>query len=267
MKKFGFVLFMLAMALMLTGSALAQNAGDNSVYFVSYYSNANTAGAPDGVVRAINDGDQATTASEGIENGPLWATFYIFDDSEELQSCCACLVTSDGIVSESVNKQLTNNEFTGRAEIMDAPGVGGLGGTYGGNPLACAAALAVIETLERDNLPARAEQIGGRFDARARAWKKRWPLIGDVRGLGAMRALELVRPGATREPAKEETDKVLQHCHGHGLILVSAGSYGNVIRLLMPLIITDAQFDEGLDVLEGALMHVAESVEAAPRHA
>jgi hypothetical protein len=117
MKKFGFVLFMLAMALMLTGSALAQNAGDNSVYFVSYYSNANTAGAPDGVVRAINDGDQATTASEGIENGPLWATFYIFDDSEELQSCCACLVTSDGIVSESVNKQLTNNEFTGRAEI------------------------------------------------------------------------------------------------------------------------------------------------------
>jgi hypothetical protein len=117
MKKFGFVLFMLAMALMLTGSALAQNAGDNSVYFVSYYSNANTAGAPDGVVRAIYDGDQATTASEGIENGPLWATFYIFDDSEELQSCCACLVTSDGIVSESVNKQLTNNEFTGRAEI------------------------------------------------------------------------------------------------------------------------------------------------------
>jgi hypothetical protein len=117
MKKLGFVLFMLAMALMLTGSALAQNAGDNSVYFVSYYSNANTAGAPDGVVRAINDGDQATTASEGIENGPLWATFYIFDDSEELQSCCACLVTSDGIVSESVNKQLTNNEFTGRAEI------------------------------------------------------------------------------------------------------------------------------------------------------
>jgi hypothetical protein len=117
MKKFGFVLFMLAMALMLTGSALAQNAGDNSVYLVTYYSNANTAGAPDGVVRAINDGDQATTASEGIENGPLWATFYIFDDSEELQSCCACLVTSDGIVSESVNKQLTNNEFTGRAEI------------------------------------------------------------------------------------------------------------------------------------------------------
>jgi len=117
MKKLGFVLFMLALALMLGGNALAQTVGDNSVYFVSYYSNANTTGAPDAVVRAINDGDQATTAFEGVENGPLWAAFYIFDDSEELQSCCACLVTSDGIVSESVNKQLTSNEFTGRAEI------------------------------------------------------------------------------------------------------------------------------------------------------
>ena len=118
MKKCGLVLFMLALALMLTGSALAQTpVGNNSVYFVTYYSNANTAGAPDGVVRVINDGDQATSAPEGVENGPLWAAFYIFDDSEELQSCCACLVTSDGLLSESVNKQLTNNEFTGRAEI------------------------------------------------------------------------------------------------------------------------------------------------------
>src|SRR5271155_5050904 len=116
MKKLGLALFVLTLALMLTGNALAQNVGDNSVYFVTYYSNANTAGAPDSVVRAINDGDQATNASEGMENGPLWAAFYIFDDSEELRSCCACLVTSDGIVSESVNKQLTYDEFTGRGE-------------------------------------------------------------------------------------------------------------------------------------------------------
>jgi 4-aminobutyrate aminotransferase/(S)-3-amino-2-methylpropionate transaminase len=169
------------------------------------------------------------------------------------------------ISAKSIADGLPLAAVTGRAEIMDAPSLGGLGGTYGGNPLACAAALAVIEALECENLPARAEQIGARFDARAREWKKRWPLIGDVRGLGAMRALELVRPGATREPAKEETDKVLRHCLEHGLILVSAGSYGNVIRLLMPLVITDDQFDEGLQVLEGALMHVAESVEAAPR--
>ena len=176
-------------------------------------------------------------------------------------------ITPDILVSaKSIADGLPLAAVTGRAEIMDTPGVGGLGGTYGGNPLACAAALAVIETLERENLPARAEQIGTRFDARAREWKKRWPLIGDVRGLGAMRALELVRPGATREPAKEETDKVLRHCLEHGLILVSAGSYGNVIRLLMPLVITDQEFDEGLQVMEDALMSVAESLEAAPRH-
>jgi 4-aminobutyrate aminotransferase / (S)-3-amino-2-methylpropionate transaminase / 5-aminovalerate transaminase len=177
-------------------------------------------------------------------------------------------ITPDILISaKSIADGLPLAAVTGRAEIMDAPGVGGLGGTYGGNPLACAAALAVIETLERENLSVRAEQIGARFDARAREWKKRWPLIGDVRGLGAMRALELVRPGATREPAKEETDKVLRHCLEHGLILVSAGSYGNVLRLLMPLVITDEQFDEGLRVLESALMHVAESVEAAPHRA
>jgi hypothetical protein len=130
MKTCGFVLFMLASALMLTGNALAQNAGDNSVYFVTYYSNANTAGtistevtgavatgAPDAVVRIINDGDQATSDREGVENGPLWASFYIFDDSEELRSCCACLVTADGLLSESVNKQLTSDEFTGRGQI------------------------------------------------------------------------------------------------------------------------------------------------------
>jgi hypothetical protein len=117
MKKLGFVLFMLAMALMLTGSALAQNVGDNSVYFVTYYSNANTTGAADEVVRIVNDGDLATSAPEGVENGPIWADFYIFDDSEELQSCCSCLVTADGLLSESVNKELTNDEFTGRAEI------------------------------------------------------------------------------------------------------------------------------------------------------
>jgi 4-aminobutyrate aminotransferase/(S)-3-amino-2-methylpropionate transaminase len=176
-------------------------------------------------------------------------------------------ITPDILLSaKSIADGLPLAAVTGRAEIMDAPGVGGLGGTYGGNPLACAAALAVIETLERENLPARAEQIGTRFDARAREWKKRWPLIGDVRGLGAMRALELVRPGATREPAKEETDKVLRHCLEHGLILVSAGSYGNVIRLLMPLVITEQEFDEGLQVMEDALMSVAESLEPAPRH-
>ena len=151
---------------------------------------------------------------------------------------------------------------------MDAPGVGGLGGTYGGNPLACAAALAAIAILERENLSARAEQLGARFESRAKEWKKRWPLIGDVRGLGAMRALELVRSTDQREPAKEEAEQVLRHCRERGLILLSAGTYGNVLRVLVPLVVTTEQFDEGLNVLEASLATVAESqVETAPRRA
>jgi 4-aminobutyrate aminotransferase / (S)-3-amino-2-methylpropionate transaminase / 5-aminovalerate transaminase len=177
-------------------------------------------------------------------------------------------ITPDILISaKSIADGLPLAAVTGRAEIMDAPGVGGLGGTYGGNPLACAAALAVIVTMERENLPARAEKLGQRFDARAREWKQRWPLIGDVRGLGAMRALELVRSGTSREPAKEETEQVLRHCLERGLILISAGTYGNVVRLLLPLVTTDEQFDEGLEILEDALLHVAESLQAAPHHA
>jgi 4-aminobutyrate aminotransferase/(S)-3-amino-2-methylpropionate transaminase len=172
------------------------------------------------------------------------------------------------VCAKSIAGGLPLAAVTGRAEIMDAPGVGGLGGTFSGNPVACAAALAILEIFERDNLSARAEKIGQRFAARAREWKNRWPLIGDVRGLGAMCALELVRPGEARHPAKEETEQVLRYCHEHGLILLSAGSYGNVIRILVPLVVTDEQFDEGLAVIEGALAAVVESrLEAAPRPA
>src|SRR5262249_47497146 len=146
----------------------------------------------------------------------------------------------------------------GRSEIMDAPGPGGLGGTFAGNPLACAAALAVLDMFERENLSERANDLGARFQKRAKEWQKRWPLIGDVRGLGAMQAIELVRSPETREPAPEETKQITQYCYEHGLILLTAGSYSNVIRLLVPLVITDEQMDEGLDVLEAALHLVAE---------
>ena len=119
MKRLGLLLLpILAITLLLGGNAFAQNVGDNSVYFVTYYSNANTAGAPDGTLRIINDGDNATIPSgEGVENGTLWAAIYVFDDSQELRSCCACQITSDGLLSESVNKELTANEFTGRGEM------------------------------------------------------------------------------------------------------------------------------------------------------
>jgi 4-aminobutyrate aminotransferase/(S)-3-amino-2-methylpropionate transaminase len=147
---------------------------------------------------------------------------------------------------------------TGRADIMDAPGAGQLGGTFAGNPAACEAALAVLDIIEKENLCARANALGERFRKRAGKWQAQWDLVGEVRGLGAMQALELVRSKLTRQPADEETRQVSQYCYEHGLVTITAGSYSNVIRLLMPLVITDAQMDEAMDVLEAALAHVAE---------
>jgi 4-aminobutyrate aminotransferase/(S)-3-amino-2-methylpropionate transaminase len=156
---------------------------------------------------------------------------------------------------------------TGRAEIMDAPGPGSLGGTYCGHPLSCAAALAAIETIEKDGLLARSTAIGERFEKRARGWQEKWPLVGDVRGLGGMCAMELVRNAETREPADSETKEIVKHCYEHGLILISAGTFNNVVRLLVPLVVTDEQFNEGMGVIEAALAGVAERKHAALSHA
>jgi 4-aminobutyrate aminotransferase/(S)-3-amino-2-methylpropionate transaminase len=156
---------------------------------------------------------------------------------------------------------------TGRAEIMDAPGVGGLGSTFAGHPLSCVAALAAIETIEKDGLLARSSLLGKRFEERAGAWQKKWALIGDVRGLGGMCALELVRDRETREPADREAKEIGHYCYEHGLITISAGTYNNILRILVPLVITDEQFEEGLGVLEAAISSVAESKQAALSHA
>ena len=151
---------------------------------------------------------------------------------------------------------------TGRAEIMDTPGPGSLGGTFCAHPLSCAAALAVIETIEKQSLLARSAAIGERFEKRALGWQKNWDLVGDVRGLGGMCAMELVRNAATREPADSETKQITRYCYEHGLITIIAGTFNNVIRILVPLVVTDEEFDEGLDVIEAALASVA-----APKHA
>jgi 4-aminobutyrate aminotransferase/(S)-3-amino-2-methylpropionate transaminase len=161
-------------------------------------------------------------------------------------------------MAKSLTGGLPMAAVTGRAEIMDAPGPGQLGGTFSGNPAACEAALAVLDMIDRNNLSARANLLGERFRQRAVKWQSQWELIGDVRGLGAMQAIELVRSKTTRQPADEETKQVAQYCYEHGLVLITAGSYGNVIRLLMPLVVTDEQMDEALDVLESALASVAE---------
>ena len=142
---------------------------------------------------------------------------------------------------------------TGRAEIMDSVHVGGLGGTYGGNPLACVAALATIEEMERLNLPARAQKIGEKLRGRALEWQKEHLMVGDVRGLGAMVAIEFVKDRKTKEPAKEFNVALVKRCVEHGVILIYAGTHSNVLRYLVPLVITDAQLDEGLDVIEHQL--------------
>jgi 4-aminobutyrate aminotransferase/(S)-3-amino-2-methylpropionate transaminase len=145
---------------------------------------------------------------------------------------------------------------TGRAEIMDAPGVGGLGGTFAGNPLSCAAALAVLDLFEREDLLSRADELGDQFQRRSREWQCRWPIIGDVRGLGGMQAIELVQSQDTKVPATEETKKITQYCYEHGLITITAGTYSNVIRVLVPLVITKEQTDEALDVLEAGIAEI-----------
>jgi len=160
------------------------------------------------------------------------------------------------VTAKSLGGGLPLAAVTGRSEIMDAPGVGGLGGTFAGNPLSCAAANAILDVFERGDLLARADSVGEQFQKRAQEWKTRFDIIGDVRGLGAMRAIELVKSRDTRQPSPDETKRVSQYCYEHGLITITAGTYGNVIRLLVPLVITDDQMDEGLDVLESALASV-----------
>jgi 4-aminobutyrate aminotransferase/(S)-3-amino-2-methylpropionate transaminase len=162
------------------------------------------------------------------------------------------------VTAKSLGGGLPLAAVTGRAEIMDAPGPGGLGGTFAGNPLSCAAALAVLDLFEREDLLERANELGDRFQTRAREWRCRWPLIGDVRGLGGMQAIELVKSEEDKTPATDETKKITQYCYEHGLITITAGTYSNVIRILVPLVATDAQIDEGLAVLESALAAVCD---------
>ena len=166
------------------------------------------------------------------------------------------------VTAKSLGGGLPLAAVTGRAEIMDAPGPGGLGGTFAGNPLSCAAALAVLDLFEHEDLLTRANELGDQFQRRAREWQRRWPIVGEVRGLGGMQAIELVQSQETKAPATEETKQITQYCYEHGLIMITAGTYSNVIRVLVPLVATKGQIDEGLDVLESALANVCDKKDA-----
>ncbi len=157
------------------------------------------------------------------------------------------------IAAKSLAGGLPLSSITGRAEVMDAPGPGGLGGTFGGNPVALAAAGAVLDQIEKGEILPRAKGIGEAFVPRAARWRERFPLIGEVRGVGAMWALELVKDRKSKAPAKDETGAVARRAYERGLVTITAGTYGNILRTLMPLVISDAQLAEGLDVLEACL--------------
>jgi 4-aminobutyrate aminotransferase/(S)-3-amino-2-methylpropionate transaminase len=141
---------------------------------------------------------------------------------------------------------------TGRAELMDAVHTGGLGGTFGGNPVSCAAALGAIQTLREQDLAVAARRLGEVLAERLRGLAERFPAIGDVRGRGAMMAIELVTPGGT-EPDAALAGRVAAACHAEGVVVLTCGTYGNVLRFLPPLVMPEHLLVEGLDVLEKAL--------------
>jgi 4-aminobutyrate aminotransferase/(S)-3-amino-2-methylpropionate transaminase len=160
------------------------------------------------------------------------------------------LITS----AKSMGGGMPISAVTGRAEIMDSVHVGGLGGTYGGNPVAAAAALAVIDKIEREGLLERAGRVGTIVTERYASWADRFPQVGDVRGRGAMCAVELVSDRATKEPLDAATmGRIVGGALTRGVLVLTAGTYGNVIRLLPPINIDEALLADGLDQLEAAL--------------
>jgi 4-aminobutyrate aminotransferase / (S)-3-amino-2-methylpropionate transaminase / 5-aminovalerate transaminase len=158
-------------------------------------------------------------------------------------------------VAKSIAGGLPLSGVLGKAEIMDAPPDSAIGGTYVGNPVAQAAALAVLDVFEEEGLLERSQQIGERIRERMVSWQERFDRIGDVRGLGAMLAIEFVKDRDTKEPDAALATAVVEGAAERGLLLLKSGIYSNCIRVLCPLVLTDAELDEALDVWEDALQH------------
>lgn len=163
-------------------------------------------------------------------------------------------------MAKSLGAGLPIAAITGKAEIMDAAHFGGVGGTYGGSPVACAAASAAVEQINTPAFLQRSIEVGERIHSRLLEWKEKFDIIGDVRGLGAMQLVELVRDRTTKEPAPQETLSIIQNATARGLLLIRAGLYSNCIRFLPPLVISDADLDEALDVLETAIAEAGVAV-------
>jgi 4-aminobutyrate aminotransferase/(S)-3-amino-2-methylpropionate transaminase len=165
-------------------------------------------------------------------------------------------------IAKSIGGGLPLSAVTGKAEIMDAPPPGGLGGTYAGSPVACAAALAVLDVIAEERLIERAQQLGAKLGARLKTLQGKYAAIGELRGLGAMVAIELVKNGSAEQPDADLTRALVQAAARHGLIILSCGVNGNVIRFLTPLTISDTLLAEGLDRLDAALSEVTHASSA-----
>ena len=168
-------------------------------------------------------------------------------------------------LAKGLGSGLPISAVVGRAEVMDAPVEGAIGGTFGGNPLACAAALAVLDRFEAEGAEvlAHARALGEHLRERLDSWKQRFSLIGDARGIGPMRAIELVRDRQTREPDKASAQALARYCYQRGVVLLGAGTYGNVIRFAPPLTISHDELDEGLAVMEAGLVEIGGGNEPA----
>lgn len=176
-------------------------------------------------------------------------------------------ITPDLItISKSIAAGLPISAVVGRADIMDAPAAGEVGGTYGGSPLGCAAALAVIEQMEKEQLPARARQIGTQIVEYFKQLKLVYKEISDVRGMGAMCAVEFTEPGSSN-PGKEIVRQIISACYNKGVILLSAGVHSNVLRFLAPLVMTDEQLQEGLSIISEALSELLQPSADSSVHA
>jgi 4-aminobutyrate aminotransferase-like enzyme len=177
--------------------------------------------------------------------GPIWAIEHYGVEPDLLVS------------GKSLGGGLPLAAVTGRAEVMDAPEPGGLGGTFGGNPVACAAALAVLDEIATDDFRKHSEELGNHLHARLDEIRGRVDNVGEVRGLGPMLALELVTDRESKEPTAELAKRTTEGARERGLILLSCGTYGNVIRILVPLVIDDGDLARGLEILEESLVDAA----------
>jgi 4-aminobutyrate aminotransferase/(S)-3-amino-2-methylpropionate transaminase len=157
------------------------------------------------------------------------------------------------VLAKGLANGLPLSAVTGRVEVIDAVGVGGVGGTYAGNPVACAAALAVLDKFDDPKTLEHARKLGRLLEDRLESWFKKYPRIGQVRGLGPMRAMELVKDRASKEPDKPAAAALVKHNYENGVITLSCGTHGNVLRFLIPLIASEEQLNEGLDVIEAGL--------------